>query len=64
MAPLPRPKVGEQQRLDVIPQAPTDPEHQVNLLRAGPVHPLALIRGTSDLIQVPTDGPQLADRPL
>jgi len=64
MALLPRPKVGEQQRFHVIPQGPTDPEHQMNLLRSRAVPPVALIRSTRDLIQVPADGPQLRDRPL
>jgi hypothetical protein len=54
---LPRPEVGEQQCLHVVPQGLADPEHQLNLMRARPVDPFTLIRGTSDLIQVPANGP-------
>jgi hypothetical protein len=56
---LPRPEVGEQQRLHVISQGPADPEHQLNLILARPFHPLTLVRRPSELIQVPANGSQL-----
>jgi hypothetical protein len=54
---LPRPEVGEQQCLHVVPQGLADPEHQMSVMRARPVAPFTLIRGTSNLIQVPPNRP-------